>query len=286
MSKPFSGLRKAQVYLLFLLCCWCNAAFSDAIDFEQKKIQIALGAEPPDLNYLRATDQVSFFIIEHVMEGLLAYDEQNHLIPGIAERWEMDEQDARFYLRKNARWSDGEPVTAHDFVFAWQTVVNPRTASRYAFILAPIKNAERIIEGKLKPEQLGVKALDDFTLEVRFERPCAYFLNLTTFATYYPVRKDFYLKNTERYFADVNNMIFNGPYVLDEWTHGASLHLSKNKNFWNADNIQINEINIPYISSDPTVIFNLFRNEEIISTELMPIPYFLNPVIEGKVITQ
>src|SRR5690606_27542526 len=93
---------------------------AQAIDYQTKKIQIAMGTEPPDLNYLKASDQVSFFIIEHVMEGLLTYGEHGELIPGIAEHWQLNEKEAVFFLRKNARWSDGEKVTAHDFVFAWQ----------------------------------------------------------------------------------------------------------------------------------------------------------------------
>jgi len=138
---------------------------ADAIDYETKKMQIVMGTEPPDLNYLKATDQVSFFIIEHVMEGLLAYGPKGELIPGIAERWEINEKGATFYLRKNAVWSDGIAVTAHDFVFAWQTVANPKTASRYSFILAPIKNAESITAGELSPSLLGVKAKKELMLE-------------------------------------------------------------------------------------------------------------------------
>lgn len=264
---------KKRVKSVFKTTVWGSALFmslvlqatlnAQAVGYNTQKIQIAMGAEPPDLNYLKATDQVSFFVIEHVMEGLLAVGQHGELIPGIAEDWELNEKEAKFFLRKNALWSDGKKVTAHDFVFAWQTVVNPETASRYAFILAPIKNAERIAEGKISPDLLGVKALDDFTLVVTLERPCAYFLNLTTFPTYFPVRKDFYLQHKERYFADVDNMIFNGPYTLNKWVHGATLSLEKNKNFWNAQAIKINTIDVPYISTDANVIFNLFRNDEI-----------------------
>jgi len=266
------GKRKLQKFCLacfpFLMLLTTLDVWAEAINDQEKKIQIALGAEPPDLNYLKATDQVSFFIIEHVMEGLLAYGPKGELVAGIADQWDLTENGAQFSLRKNARWSDGKPVTAHDFVFAWQTVVNPETASRYSFIMFPVKNAEKISAGKLASETLGVKAIDDFTLEVTFERPCTYFLNLTTFATYFPLRKDFYLKQQSRYFADVENMIFNGPYTLTKWVHGSSLRLEKNPLFWNANNIKINTIEIPYISSDPNVIFNLFRNEEIVMAGL------------------
>ncbi len=263
-----SALRFNQ--LLFGLLVWGMVALTHAaaIDVDKKAIQIALTAEPPDLNSMRSTDQVSFFVIEHLMEGLLAYDKDGQLIPGIAKSWAFDEKGARFFLRENALWSDGVAVTAHDFVFAWRTVVNPETASRYSFILSPIKNAERITAGKLPPETLGVKAINDYELYVEFERPCAYFLNLTTFVSYLPVREDIYSRFKNKYFSDVEYMVFNGPYVLKQWVHGASLLMEKNPRFWNAEAIQINTIKVPYISADPNVIFNLFRNDEIISSGL------------------
>jgi oligopeptide transport system substrate-binding protein len=101
----------------------------------------------------RSTDQISFFILGHVTEGLLRYDDKNRLVPGVAERWDIRADGATFWLRNNARWSDGKPVTAHDFVFAWQTVVDPATASQYAFITYSVKNAEAINTGKMNRGQ-------------------------------------------------------------------------------------------------------------------------------------
>jgi len=248
------------LYLVFV----STSLFARAIDVETKAVTMALTAEPPDLNSLRSTDQISFFVIEHIMDGLLAYDAQGELIPAIAKSWQLDETGAIFFLRENALWSDGKPVTAHDFVFAWQTVLKPETASRYAFIMAPIKNAEKITAGTMDASNLGVEAINNLTLKVTFERPCAYFLSLTTFPTYFPVREDFYKKQGERYFSGIDSMLFNGPYILKKWVHGASLRFEKNQNYWNKDNININIIDIPYITADPNVIFNLFRNNEII----------------------
>jgi len=137
-----------------------------AIDEERNSITIALKEEPPQLDSSRATDAASGVVLNHVMEGMFAYDQDEKLIPGVAERWEIRDDGATFWLREEARWSDGKAVTAHDFVFAWRHVVDPATASNYAFIMFPIKNGEAINSGNLPIAALGVRALDDRTLEV------------------------------------------------------------------------------------------------------------------------
>ncbi len=260
-----STLRSMMVLAMLIVS---NLTYSDAVDLDSKKISIVLQQEPPSLNSLLASDQVSFFVLEHVMEGLLALDHNSKLIPGIAYDWEISTSGATFRLRKDALWSDGVPVRASDFVFAWRRLVDPSTASRYAFIMSPIKNAEQINAGKLDPKALGVYAPDDYTLVVKFERPCPYFLSLTTFVSYYPVREDLYRQAPNKYFSSIKHMVFNGPYILTEWVHGSSMRFVKNKNFWNQERIQINEIDVPYISSDPNVSFNLFRNNEVVYSDL------------------
>jgi len=244
-----------------------NAA-GEAVDFDTQTVTIALGAEPPSLNSMKSTDQVSFFILGHTNEGLLTYNKRNKLVPGVAEKWQIDSKRATFWLRKDARWSDGKPVTAHDFVFAWRNALDPKTASQYAFIMYPLKNAEAINSGQLSPDQLGVKALDDYTLEIQFEKPCGYFLSLTAFGTYYPVREDFYKAQGQRYAADDHNLLFNGPFVLSDWVHGASLKLVKNQNYWNKDKISLNEIDVAYITPDSQALFNLFKDGKIARTGL------------------
>jgi oligopeptide transport system substrate-binding protein len=212
---------------------------------------------------MKATDQLSIFYLEHVMEGLLRKDERNELAPGVAERWEMEGTRVKFWLRQNAVWSDGKPVTAHDFVFAWRNVVNPETASEYAAIMYPVKNAEAINKGEAPLEALGIKALDDFTLEVELAAPTGYFLNLTTFIIFYPAREDFYLAQNDRYFADVENMIFNGPFIITDWVHGASLRMEKNPAYWNRDIITLNVIDTPYITNDSAARFNLYKDGKL-----------------------
>ena len=229
------------------------------VDFETRSITLAISQEPPQLDSTRSTDQVSFFVLGHVMEGLLRYDANNRLVPGVAERWEIGPDGARFWLREDATWSDGQPVTAHDFVFAWQTVVDPANASEYAFIMYPVKNGEAINTGQMPREALGVRASGDRVLDVEFEQPIAFFDKLVAFGIYYPVRKDFYESREGRYAADAEDLLFNGPFVMTQWVHGAHVRLEKNLTYWNHETIQLNVIDMPYITSDSNAVVNLYK---------------------------
>ncbi|MED4971211.1 ABC transporter substrate-binding protein, partial [Parageobacillus toebii] len=133
-------------------------------------------SEIPSLDSALATDQVSFIVLNNVMEGLYRLGKDNKPVPGVAESYEVSEDGKTytFKLRKDAKWSNGDPVTAHDFVFAWRKVLDPKTASEYAYIMYDIKNAEEVNQGKLPVDQLGVKAVDDYTLQVELKNPIPY----------------------------------------------------------------------------------------------------------------
>jgi oligopeptide transport system substrate-binding protein len=273
LSVRSQGLRRAGRLLSTLislsLCLLgpglvqAQGSSNTAVDFATQSIQLGMTSEPRNLNSMKATDQLSVFLLEHVMEGLLRKDEHNQLAPGMAERWEMDGTRAKFWLRKDAEWSDGVPLTAHDFVFAWRSVVNPATAAEYASMMYVVKNGEAINSGELPLEALGITALDDYTLEVELEAPTGYFLQLMTFMIFFPVREDFYLAQDGRYFADVDNMVFNGPFRITRWVHSAALRMEKNPRYWNRDVVHLNVIDIPYITPDSAARFNLFKDGKI-----------------------
>jgi oligopeptide transport system substrate-binding protein len=250
---------------LMAILSWASSLTStgvdtlSAIDYDKSAITLILADEPPQLDSTRSTDQISFFILGHVMEGLLRYDDKNRLVPGVAERWEIRPDGATFWLRENARWSDGQPVTANDFVFAWKTVVDPKTASQYAFIMYPIKNAEAINTGKMTLDQLGVRAVNDNQLEVEFQAPVAFFDKLVAFGIYDPVRKDFYESRSQRYGADADDLIYNGPFTISRWVHSAHVRLEKNPHYWNRDAVRLNIIDMPYITADETTWVNLYK---------------------------
>ncbi len=229
----------------------------------KKVLNFTISSEPPQLNSMKASDTQSFFVLGHVMEGLTRTGKSGEIIPGIAEKWKIGEKEATFYLRKNARWSDGKPVTAQDFVFAWKNTLDPKTASEYAFILYPIKNGEAINQGKMSTSELGAKAVDDFTLKITFEKPCGYFLSLTAFGTYLPIREDFFNTKKDKYAADAGDMLYDGPFMITQWVHGASLKMVKNPDFWNQSAIQLDGIDIPYITPDNNAQFNFFKDKKV-----------------------
>ncbi len=239
-----------------------------AVNSQKQSITLSLATEPPSLDSMLATDQISSFLLSHLMEGLVQYDEQGNLTAAIAKRWQVREDGATFWLREDARWSDGKAVSAHNFVYAWRRALSAEVASQYAFILFPIKNAEAINRGELPVSALGVKAVGDYRLEVEFERPCPYFDKLTAFMTYYPAREDVVSRWGRAHAADADKMVFNGPFTLAKWVHGAHLQLIKNPRYWNSKSIRLQEINLPYITSDPSAQYNLYKDNRIALTAL------------------
>ncbi|OFZ23033.1 MAG: hypothetical protein A2X94_13010 [Bdellovibrionales bacterium GWB1_55_8] len=228
-----------------------------------KVLSFVLASEPPQLDSTKASDSESGFILGHVMEGLTRYGKNGETVPGMAESWEINDKGATFRIRENAKWSDGKPVQAQDFIYAWRTALDPKTASEYAFILYPVKNAEAINAGKLPLERLGVEAPDSLTLKVLFEKPCGYFLGLTAFPTYFPIREDFHKQKKDRYAADAGDLLFNGPFALTSWVHGASLKMEKNPHYWNSTQTKLDAISIPYITSDNNARFNFFKDKKV-----------------------
>jgi oligopeptide transport system substrate-binding protein len=244
------------------------AANNAAVDAQNRSISLALSGEPPSLSSLTAQDQLSFLILGHVKEGLMRYNERGELAGGVAYKWTLTENSARFLLRWSARWNDGELVTAEDFVHGWQRALAPETGSGYAYLLYPIKNAERVNRGELPPSALGVKVVNSHELVVELERPCPYFLALTAFVTYQPVRRSDTEKFDSRYAADADTQSYNGAFQLTRWVHGAKLTLKKNPRYWDARHIYLDTINIDHITSDPSALINLFADGDIAMADI------------------
>ncbi len=253
------------VGLLMLGLSWASGTGGGGkgVDAATGTVTLVLSTEPPQLDSTLTTDTISGMVLGHVMEGLLRPDQNNELAGGAAERWEITDTGATFWLRPNARWSDGKPVTAHDFVFAWRRAVDPATASGYASILFGIRNAEAINKGQLPLTALGVKALDDRTLQVDLARPVPYFDKLMSFAVFNPIREDFYRATAGRYGADTDTLLYNGPFIIKRWVHGASLRLEKNPNYWNPLLVRIKVLDFAYVTSDASAQINLFKDGQI-----------------------
>jgi oligopeptide transport system substrate-binding protein len=204
--------------------------------------------DPKSLDHHKTSTVAEANISRDLYEGLIAKDASGNLIPGVAEKWEISDDGLKytFHLRQNAKWSNGDPVTAHDFVYAYQRFQNPATAAEYANILYPIKNSQAINKGSAKPEDIGAKAIDDHTLEVTLEGPTPYFLELLTHQTAYPIHKASVEKHADA-FTKPGNMVTNGAYMLDSFVPNDKLVLKKNPNFHDAANVEIDVVNfIPF----------------------------------------
>jgi oligopeptide transport system substrate-binding protein len=187
-------------------------------------------------------------LIDDLYSGLVDFSADAKVIAGTAERWDISEDGLTyvFYMRDNARWSNGDPVTAHDFVFAYRRLMNPETAAKYATILYPIKNAEKVNTGQLGVNDLGVRAIDDKTLEIKLEQATPYFLDQLTHQTGKPLHQ----KSVEALgdqFVKPGNLVSNGAYILESYTLNSRIVMKKNDYFYDAANVAIDEVHyIPF----------------------------------------
>jgi oligopeptide transport system substrate-binding protein len=227
-------------------------------------------ADPESLDPHKTSTIYEADILRDLFLGLTTEDAKSEIIPGAAESWTVsgDGKVYTFKLRAGALWSDGSPVTANDFVFAWQRVVDPATAGEYAYMLAPVVNAEDITAGKKKPAELGVKAVDDSTFEVTLNAPTPYFLEMLTHNATYPVSK----ANLEAKGADFTkpgNLVSNGAYTLAEFVPNDHIKVVKNPKFYDAANVKIDTVNfIP--TEDRSTAMKRFEAGELDSNSDLP----------------
>ena len=222
----------STIFILCFVSCKENSS-------NNKVITINAGPQPKTIDPSLNTALDGCYYVIHAFEGLTTKDKNGNIVGGVAESWEEFEDGARyiFHLRKNAKWSDGKPVLAEDFVYTWRRVVDPLVGSQYSFQHEPVKNAKDITAGKLPVESLGIKAIDDYTLEVVLEAPTAYFLDLVAFPTFYPVRRDIIEQFGDTWSLNPETYIGNGPFVTSEINQDESIIMVKNTNYWNADSV-------------------------------------------------
>lgn len=217
------------------------------------------GAEPEVLDPALITAQSTGRIAYALFEGLTSFDERAQPKPGVAERWEVtpDGLHYTFHLREGALWSNGDPVTSDDFVYAWRRVLLPETASEYASQLYPIRNAQAFNEGKLGDfSEVGVRAMNPRTLEVFLENPTPYFPDLCAFTTYLPVHRPTVEAHAD-WASRPAHFVGNGPFLLKEWRLFDRVRLLKNSGYWNADSVALKSIDI-LPSAKASTAFNFY----------------------------
>lgn len=252
-------------------------------------------AEPSTLDPSHAQSAWEDNVLGDMLIGLTTYDIRAKPIAGAAERWEQsdDGKTWTFHLRDHV-WSDGVPVTADDFVFAWRRILDPKAAAVYAYFLYPLKNAQAVNTGKMPLESLGVRAQDAKTLIVELEHPVPYFLQIVSHMTMYPLPKHVVLAKGDAW-TKPGNYVGNGPYTLTEWDSNDHITVVKNPKFYDAGNVHIDRV-IYYPTSDYPAALKRLRAGELDIQDRMPSEQInwlranmpellhLNPILETELL--
>lgn len=244
---------------------------------ENQEITVLESAEIPAMDSVLAEDTVGFTMINNVNEGLFRLDQEQNAVPALSDGEPTVSEDGTVYTFKlrESKWSNGDAVTAHDFVYAWQRAISQETASFYGpYIMAGvIKNADKVNAGELDIKELGVKALSDNELEVTLEKPVPYFTALMAFPTFYPQNQKFVEEKGADYGKNAENLIFNGPFKMTKWDGVAATEwtLEKNETYWDAENVSLTKINYN-VSKDPQAAANAFEAEEADVTPKLSTP--------------
>ncbi len=241
---------------------------SQGID-QQRVLRRGNGGEPQTLDPANAEDVHAFNILSDLYEGLIIETGVGELIPGVAQGWDVSPDGRRytFHLRPNAVWSNGDPVTAQQFVSGFRRVLAPGSTSAYAFLLEPIVNYQAVIAGRKPPEELGILAVDEQTLVIDLDSPAQHFPGILAMPIAYPLHPG--SGDGARNFRDPKLFVGNGPYVLESWSIGEIIRLKKNPKYRNASSVQIDAVEYLPIT-DQNSELNMYRVGELDITFTVP----------------
>ncbi|APH05921.1 peptide ABC transporter substrate-binding protein [Bacillus weihaiensis] len=279
-SKLFLLLALSLVLSMFLAAC--NGGGNEATDSEgdtdtasesvAQELKVLETSEIPSMDSVMAQDSASFTALANVMEGLYRLDQEQNAVPGMADGEPEVSEDGLVYTvkLKEAKWSNGDTVTAEDFVFAWQRAIDPDTASPYGpyMMNGKIKGAKEITKAAADEKEydlntLGVKALDEKTLEITLEKPIPYFESLMAFGTFYPQNKKFVEEKGDQYASSAENLVYNGPFVLSTWAGNTATEwtMEKNTEYWDAETVSLETIQYNVLK-DPQASANAYETGE------------------------
>ncbi|MGY0693359.1 peptide ABC transporter substrate-binding protein [Virgibacillus sp. FSP13] len=237
----------------------------DAALAEDQTFNVNIKTEPPSLHPGKASDTTSSAVLDQIFEGLTRINQDGEPEEAMASDIQIsdDQKTYTFTIRDGAKWSNGDPVTAQDFEYAWKWVLNPDNADTdYAYQLYPIKGAQAAKEEGGSLDDVGIKAEDDQTLVVELNQPTPYFLQLTAFHTYYPVNKNV-VDGKDEWAVDVtDDYVTNGPFTIESWEHKSQIVLNKYADYWDAENVSLETINM-YMIEDEATELKMYENGEL-----------------------
>nr|WP_252894616.1 peptide ABC transporter substrate-binding protein [Veillonella denticariosi] len=220
---------------------------------DEHTIRYVLEQEPSTLDPAKSNTSPEATVQLQLFDGLVRLNDESEPEPALAKSWEISEDglEYTFHLRPDLKWSNGEPLTARDFEYAWKRALNPDVHADNAYMLYVLKNGEAYNNGDAEADDVGVKAVDDDTLVVTLENPTAYFLKLLASHGYYPVNKKA-VEAHENWASEAETLVSNGPYRLLRWHHNGEMDFVKNPNYWDADSVKTENMNWPISESQST----------------------------------
>ncbi|MDM5297523.1 peptide ABC transporter substrate-binding protein [Bacillus pumilus] len=237
--------------------------------------------EMPAMDTIQASDTISFTTMNNVFEGLYRFNDKEELVAGMADGDPVANKDKTVYniKLKDAKWSNGDPVKAQDFVYAWQRALDPDQKSEYGpyMMVGKIKNADKVYNKEAKPEELGIKAISDKELEITLEKPLPYFQSLLSFPTFYPVNEKFVKEQGEKYAKTAKNLVYNGPFELSDWDgpQATTWEYKKNEKYWDKQNVAMEKLTFK-VSKDPQAAANAFEAGEADVTPKLSTPAIIS----------
>lgn len=232
-------------------------------------LNITSSADLPSLDSSKTTDFYSFDVLNNIMEGLTRVDLEGKVVEGMASKWKTseDKKTWTFTINEKAHWANGDKVTAYDFEYAWKRTLNPDTGSQYGFIFYDLVGAEEYNLGKGSADDVGVKALNDNTLQVTLVRPVNYFDRLVGFPVFFPQNQKFVEEKGDKYGTTKDDILANGPFELTRWKLEDQYTMSKNEKYWDKDVVKLQTINTKIVKDSSTGI-NLYEAGEVDSIDL------------------
>lgn len=277
--------KKSWLALFIIITCLILSACNDDAEGESSKedknsdgesaaeqvLNLSVASDFTSLDIAHAADAPSFDALYQISAGLMELGQDGEVVPDMAAEEPKINEDKTVYtfkIREDAKWSNGEPVTAEDFVYSWQREVDPDTAGEYAFIYssAAIKNASEIMNPDSdlygKVDELGIEAIDSQTLQITLEKSTPYFLSLLTFPPFYPLNEEFVESQGEEYATAPDKILYNGPFKLTEWNIGEGWVYEKNKDYWNADDVTLEKVTYKVVKDTATSV-SLYQTGEL-----------------------
>ncbi|MCV3324092.1 peptide ABC transporter substrate-binding protein [Pediococcus ethanolidurans] len=262
----------AVVPLLLLAACGngSSASSSKGNLATKQVVNWTESSELPSIDPSLATDEISFNLLNNTNEGLYRLGKNNKIEPGMATKTTVskDGKTYKFTLRKNAKWSNGDSVTAQDFVYSWQRINNPKTGSQYAYLYSGVKNADQIQAGKKAVSTLGIKATGKYKLTVKLDKAIPYFKLLMGFPSFFPQDQKVAQKYGSKYATQSKYQVYNGPFTLQGWTGtNNKWSLVKNKKYWDKKHVTLTKINDQVVKDTETGL-NQFQGKQVDQTAI------------------